>query len=255
MKKKSIHKPEDIYEKKGVYGDEDKFKHAAHRLHKMCALITRMHLQKARILDLGCGTGFLASQIKEYFPKAEVHGTDISKEAIKEGKKLYKNIKLIVSDSEQTFPYKDTYFDLVISGEHIAHLKNTDVYLSEIRRVLKKKGILILTTPNLVSWANRILMICGKSPFFSEPLLNTGVPVIKLFGHEFPPREMLPSGHLRLFTLDMLKHALRVYGLTVTETYGASSLNNKFTKSIDLLFSHIPGLASGLITISKKTSK
>ena len=216
--KKFQHKPEDIYEKKGVYGDERKYQDAAHRLAKMKSILSNMNLKKAKMLDIGGGTGYFANELKQLFPKAEIHSTDISHEAIKEGKKLYREVIFKVSDSEKEFPYKDNYFDLVISGEHIAHLKDTDTYISEISRVLKKNGILMLTTPNLVSWLNRILMLCGKPPFFSEPLLNTGVPVVKLFGYEFPPPHALPSGHLRLFTIDMITRALRVYSITVTKT-------------------------------------
>ncbi len=253
--KNTQRKTENIYEKKGVYGDARKFQDAAHRLAKMKRILGTMNLKKAKILDVGGGTGYFADQLQQMFPKAEMHSTDISTEAIKEGKKLYKTIIFKVSDAEKTMPYKDGYFDLVISGEHIAHLKDTDTYISEISRVLKKNGTLMLTTPNLVSWLNRGLMLFGKAPFFSEPLLNTGVSVLKLFGHEFPPQHMLPSGHLRLFTIDMVAKALQVYGLKMTHTYGISALSNRFIKPIDLLFSHIPSLASGIITISKKSTK
>lgn len=252
---KKQHKPEDIYEREGVYGDERKFKDAAHRVEKMLQLIRPMKLQKAKILDIGCGTGYFADQVNQLFPKAEVHGTDISHQAIKEGKKIYKDINLSVSDSEKEFPYKNGYFDFIISGEHIAHLKDTDMYLSEISRVLKKNGTFMLTTPNLVSWLNRFLLLIGKPPFFSEPLLNTSVPVVTLLGHKFPPQHMLPSGHLRLFTLDMISRALNVYDLRVKKSYGISALSNPIIKPIDLLFAHIPSLASGLITISTKVSK
>lgn len=253
--KKTQHKLENIYEIEGVYGDERKFKDAAHRVTKMKEILGNMNLKKAKILDVGGGTGYFADQLKQQFPKAEIYVTDISSAAIKEGKKLYKNIKLSISDSEKEFPFKDNFFDLIISGEHIAHLKNTDNYVSEISRVLKKNGILMLTTPNLVSWLNRVLMLVGKQPFFSEPLLKTGVPVVSLFGYEFPPKYMLPSGHLRLFNIDMIKKSLQIYGFKIIGTYGVSSLSNPIIKPLDMLFSHLPNFASGFIIISKKVSK
>ncbi len=253
--KKLQNTPEHIYEIEGVYGDERKFKDAAHRVSKMKEILGNMNLKKAKILDVGGGTGYFAHQLKQQFPKAEIYVTDISVTAIKVGKKLYKDLQFTISDSEKKFPYKDNFFDLIISGEHIAHLKNTDNYVSEISRVLKRNGILMLTTPNLVSWLNRVLILIGKQPFFSEPLLKTGVPVVSLFGYEFPPKHMLPSGHLRLFTIDMLKKSLHIYGLKMISSYGVSSLSNPMIKPLDMLFSHMPNLASGLITISKKVSK
>lgn len=252
MKTNTNTNAEAIYEKAGVYGDIKKFSSANHRFEKMIQLIKEMKLKKAKVLDLGCGTGYLAAQVKDIFPEAEVHGTDISAQAINEGKKLYKKIILTVSNSEGVLPYKHNYFDFIISGEHIAHLKNTDIYLEEINRILKPKGTLMLTTPNLVSWFNRILFIFGKAPFFFEPLLHTGVPIVSIAGMEFPPKEMLPSGHLRLFNLDMLKKILAINNITVQKTYGVSALNNAFIKPIDVLLTVIPDLASGIIVIGQK---
>ncbi len=245
-------KSNSIYEKQGVFGDLLKYQDASHRFAKMIEVIEKRGIKKEKILDVGCGTGYLAAKIKEIFPEAEIYGADISKKAITTGKSLYKDINLTVSDSEQEFPFKDNFFDIVISGEHIAHLKDTDIYLSEVARVMKKGGILILTTPNLTSWLNRILILMGKAPMFFEPLLNTGIPVVSLFGTEFPDRKMLPSGHLRLFNIDILGKALDVYGIKVIKTYGVSSLNNKLIKWIDLIFSKIPDLASGIIVVGRK---
>lgn len=240
------------YEFKGVFGDEDKYKDARHRFKKMIEIIESLDIEKGNILDVGCGTGYLSAKVKEIFPKANVYGTDISQKAIETGMVLYKDVNLTMADSEERFPFEDNFFDLIISGEHIAHLKDTDTYVFEISRVLKKNATLILTTPNLVSWLNRILMLIGRAPFFFEPLLHTSIPVWSFLGVEFPNKHMLPSGHLRLFNINMLKKILSVYGIRVTKTYGVSSLNNKFIKPADLIFSNVSDLASGIIIIGKK---
>jgi ubiquinone/menaquinone biosynthesis C-methylase UbiE len=59
----------------------------------------------------------------------------------------YKNIKLIKS-SVDSMPFRDSYFDKVIFTEVLEHLKNGENAISEISRVLKKGGTLLLTTPN-----------------------------------------------------------------------------------------------------------
>ena len=65
-------------------------------------------------------------------------------------------------------PYEDGYFDVVLSGEIIEHLVDTDYYLEEVARVLKDKGVLVISTPNLVNLENRLRMLIGKYPIFVD---------------------------------------------------------------------------------------
>jgi 2-polyprenyl-3-methyl-5-hydroxy-6-metoxy-1,4-benzoquinol methylase len=50
---------------------------------------------------------------------------------------------------------------VVFAGEIIGHLFYTEEFLEELHRILKPDGTLILSTPNLVSWANPICLIFG----------------------------------------------------------------------------------------------
>ena len=50
----------------------------------------------------------------------------------------------------------------------IEHLYNPDHMLEECRRVLKPGGLLIISTPNLQAWYNRILFLFGVQPIFYE---------------------------------------------------------------------------------------
>jgi len=101
-----------------------------------------------RILDLGCGNGnhliFLAEQ------GFTVYGIDISPEAIKIAKRWLKKrglkAHLKVGDAEK-LPYKNNYFDLVISHgvfDHISFPKAKKA-ITEVRRVLAPKGYLFIT--------------------------------------------------------------------------------------------------------------
>ena len=69
---------------------------------------------KSKILDAGCGKGYLLFEIKKILPKIDIHGFDISKYAIKNSKKEIKKI-LFVRNIAKKFPYKKNFFDLVIS--------------------------------------------------------------------------------------------------------------------------------------------
>ena len=67
-----------------------------------------------------------------------------------------------MADLESRFPYPEEFFDIVHAGEAIEHLYDTDSFVQECRRVLKKGGKLIITTPNTLSLPRRILYFFGR---------------------------------------------------------------------------------------------
>jgi ubiquinone/menaquinone biosynthesis C-methylase UbiE len=68
--------------------------------------------------------------------------------------------KLDVSNKKSPFP--DEAFDLCTFLDVIEHVENPDNAIKEIHRVLKKEGFLLLTTPNVAAWYNRLLLLFGK---------------------------------------------------------------------------------------------
>jgi len=102
-----------------------------------------------RILDLGCGNGRLFQLLKDL--KINYLGLDFSEKLIKEAKKRYPEEKFIVANALNP-PFKDNHFDKVLSLAVFHHLPSKKLrlrFLREAKRVLKPKGILILTVWNL----------------------------------------------------------------------------------------------------------
>jgi len=102
-----------------------------------------------RILDLGCGTGrHVVYLAKNGF---DVYGIDIAEDGIKIAKKWLKenNLKanLKVGSIYQKLPYKDNFFDAVISTNTIHHerIKNIRKVIKEIERILKPRGLIFIT--------------------------------------------------------------------------------------------------------------
>ena len=98
----------------------------------------------SKILDVGCGKGFLLHEMLKLEPKLQIHGFDISSYAIKNIIKN-KNLKIFKHRAEKKFPYKSNSFDLVISLAALHNLKVFDLEKSicEIERVGKKKYIMV----------------------------------------------------------------------------------------------------------------
>jgi ubiquinone/menaquinone biosynthesis C-methylase UbiE len=94
------------------------------------------------VLDVGCGTGSLLASLKR--PRLKLAGADLSPEMIKEARKrLGKTADLKVANSER-LPWKAGSFDLVVTTDSIHHWPNPKRAFSEIKRVLKKGGHVVI---------------------------------------------------------------------------------------------------------------
>lgn len=105
------------------------------------------------VLDLGCGNGRLIKVLKKY--KIKYFGLDISEKLIEIAKKQYPKYKFEVGDI-LSLPYSDNFFDKVFAIRIFHHIPSEDFRLQalkEIKRVLKPKGLLILTVWNV--WGSK----------------------------------------------------------------------------------------------------
>lgn len=100
--------------------------------------------RNSKILDVGCGKGFLLKEIKLLRPDLQLVGLDISSYAIKNGK-INKDIKLSIFNAKKNLPFKKNYFDLVMSIGvlHNLDLAKVSFSLNEIQRVSKNSYIMV----------------------------------------------------------------------------------------------------------------
>lgn len=172
---------------------KDKFK-----VDKMDAIrikiILHMIGKNKRVLDLGCGDGFIMKKIKS--APNDVEGVEISTNAIKAARE--KGFKVYDIDLNTNWAHKiHGKFDVVLGGEIIEHLFDTDRFIRNIHSVLKKNGKVILTTPNIASLGRRLYLLMGKSP------------LIETTAHK------LDAGHIRYFTHQTLKTLVEDHEFTV----------------------------------------
>tara|TARA_B100001093_G_scaffold509064_1_gene572393 strand:+ start:941 stop:1603 length:663 start_codon:yes stop_codon:yes gene_type:complete len=125
------------------------------------ALIKKYKLnKKSKVLDVGCGKGFLLYEIKKLIPEINVSGFDISRHGIKNAKEEIRN-KLYYHDARKKFPIKRNHYDLVFSFNTLHNFRLPDLIYSikEIERVSKNAFILVegyrneLELFNLQCWA------------------------------------------------------------------------------------------------------
>ncbi len=100
------------------------------------------------IMDYGCGPGYGSEILSRYAKK--VVGVDIRTKAINYSRRTYQqsNLSFQVISPSKPLPFKDDYFDVIISSHVIEHIPNVHKYLGELKRILKINGKLIISTPN-----------------------------------------------------------------------------------------------------------
>lgn len=101
------------------------------------------------VLDIACGSGYGTNYLFQSGAK-KVIGIDISNETIAYCQRKYKNknISFLQGNIEKPLPFSTNEFDVIVSMETIEHLHNQKSFLNECKRILKKNGILIISTPN-----------------------------------------------------------------------------------------------------------
>ncbi len=99
---------------------------------------------ESKILDVGCGKGFLLYEITKILPNIEIYGFDISEYAIKNSKEEISN-KLFVHNAANKTKFQNNQFDLVFSLATLHNLNFTPLLnsIKEISRISKKSYIMI----------------------------------------------------------------------------------------------------------------
>jgi ubiquinone/menaquinone biosynthesis C-methylase UbiE len=148
-----------------------------------------------RALDLGIGDGRVATEIKT----AKLVGADVSQVALDRARKRLPDAELTLVEPDEPLPFADNEFDLVTCIETLEHVRDVQLALSEIRRVLRPGGRLALTTPASSRW--RVLFRGVEHPFsphiraFSRRSLRTTLEAMGFHVME------LDASHSTLFAL------------------------------------------------------
>lgn len=114
----------------------------------------------AALLDVGCGNGM--HTLKAARRCARVAGVDADLASLGVGLRTSRgtgatNVGFVASDVEGGLPFADARFDTVLCLDLLEHVHERDLVLTEIRRVLKSPGVLLLGVPNRgTTWKRRL---------------------------------------------------------------------------------------------------
>lgn len=100
-----------------------------------------------KIVDVGCGPGFLLGCFGSWFPSAELTGVDQSEDLLRVASERCKKMTPLKGDAT-SIPLPDRYADVVFALHVVEHLPQPDQFFSEARRILRTGGLLVIATPN-----------------------------------------------------------------------------------------------------------
>lgn len=114
-------------------------------------VVEELDLKKGeKVLEVGCGNGYYLSLLNRLDLDLDLTGIDIDNLALIDAAKFIgdKKVKLILTDGSK-LPFAANSFDKAVMSEVIEHVDDEKAVLKEVLRVLKRGGILSLTTCNL----------------------------------------------------------------------------------------------------------
>jgi 2-polyprenyl-6-hydroxyphenyl methylase/3-demethylubiquinone-9 3-methyltransferase len=118
-----------------------------------------------RVLDVGCGAGFLAARLLAR--GASAAGMDISSRAIEAAAGRYPGVDFHTASADGApWPFDDSSFDAVVALEVVEHLFAPAFFFSEARRLLKPGGQLVVSTPYHGRMKNLVLAFRGFDRHF-----------------------------------------------------------------------------------------
>jgi 2-polyprenyl-3-methyl-5-hydroxy-6-metoxy-1,4-benzoquinol methylase len=154
-----------------------------------------------RVLDVGCGEAQLTAAIAA--AGFDVVGADVAEEPLRRARELHAGLDLRRIPTAGEWPLEDASFDVVWAGETIEHVTDTAGWLSELRRVLRSGGSLLLSTPAHSRLTVLALALSGTR-----------------FDRHFDPR----SDHVRFYSRRTLARLLAGFGFEQVELRAVGGL-------------------------------
>lgn len=147
------------------------------------------------VFDVGCGEGQLASILTE--KGCQVDGMDIKLDRLAGSRHHYKN--LIEGDIE-TFDFNrhGCKYDAVIFSDVLEHLKEPERVLEKAPLLLRDKGKVLISLPNVAYFLNRLALLRGRWDYQDEGILD--------------------RTHLRFFTMQTGKKLIEASGFSIGGT-------------------------------------
>ena len=164
------------------------------------------------LLDLGTHRGEFTVRLADRLAAQRVVGVELIERHATAARA--RGIDVTLGDLDDGLPFESESFDTVHANQVLEHVRRTDVFIREVRRVLRPDGLACISTNNLSSWHNVISLGLGLQPMpmhvSDEIIVGNPLNPEHRWGHRDAGRT-----HLRLFTVRALKELAAYHGLAL----------------------------------------
>lgn len=184
----------------------------------ICRLLEQLPAGGA-LCDLGSDDGTWTARVAQAARTGMVVGYEIVPAQAAKAEQW--GIQVSVGDLNTSWPFANDSFDIVHANQVIEHVYDTDHFVSEIRRILKRGGVVIISTENLASWHNIGALLFGWQPFSSTNISaqTIGNPLAAWRGRV--GNSLRSWQHQRLFSYRGLKELFLNHAFEVEQIMGA----------------------------------
>lgn len=166
-----------------------------------------------KVFDVGCTDGFFAKVLKEE-KNCEVIGLELDHYLAERAKRYCREV--FTGDLETVEPkVKENYFDYIVFGDVLEHLKDPQKILEKYQKFLKPNGRIIISLPNIAFIKIRLGLLFGK--------------------FNYTKVEILDETHLRFYTKYSARKMIETAGLKVEKITPAGKMIH-FLKIFPTLF-------------------
>jgi len=161
---------------------------------KIVLALVNNNVERQKILDIPAGNGLLAIKLRE-------SGHDVICADINSEKEDY-----VFADMSETLPFDDDEFDTVICLEGLEHVLDPAKLISELCRVCRNKGRIVISLPNIQNMYSRFKFMCTGT-FYQFP------PSLPLYNMKND--EKVDLGHISPLSYVQLRYLFKYYGADI----------------------------------------
>jgi len=204
-------------------------------------------------IDLGCGNGALTYWISEIIQSKKTYGIDYLESNCRDAQE--NGISALTLDLDrQKLPFLDSTFDFASMIEVIEHVSNKDQILKETHRILKVGGLFLVSTRNIASIINRMLLLIGQVPWSYDLSAEYWIDK-RIF-----QKEKAFYGHFTTqYNLNSICNHLEKIGFSIIEIKGMTgpqfNMFGPLKHTIGKIVMKMPTFAPGFVILARKNSK
>lgn len=129
--------------------------------------------KRTKVLDVGCGVGILGKMLRRDKDPVFIAAVEKETQAGEFAKDSYDKIAILdLEEDKVKLPFEEAFFDVIVCGDVLEHLKDPLVALVKLSRYLSKDGFFLISVPNFAFLSVRLALLFGNLNYAEAGILD-----------------------------------------------------------------------------------